>query len=137
VYQRLIEMQDDGVPDDVVGHRLDHAIADLTGTTGSRYDTTRNHVLALMRMKSAGRGGVPNALDRLLKVYLDAEVVTARRVATSSSKRSAGGAATVAVASDASDAAGVNHPFSCSATCTSWSRCSFLHSGIPLCRLAW
>lgn len=71
MYERLIEMQDDSVPDAVVGRRVDRAVAELTGGTGSRYDTTRDHVAGLMRLRAMGYIGVPRALNRLFKVYVD------------------------------------------------------------------
>jgi hypothetical protein len=59
LYQRLIGLEDDGAPDRVVVARLDRAMADLTGVTGCRYDTTRDHVAGLMRLAGCGRIGVP------------------------------------------------------------------------------
>jgi hypothetical protein len=72
LYERLIAEEVDGEPDCVVGRRLDRAVAELIGATGSRYDTTRDHVAGLMRLKSVGHIGVPSALDHLFKVYVDA-----------------------------------------------------------------
>jgi hypothetical protein len=80
LYRRLIAMEDDGVPDTVVGERLDRAIAELKGGSGSRYDTTRDHVLALVSLRAKGHIGVPNALDRLLKLYVDEVIDTRPRV---------------------------------------------------------
>lgn len=71
-YERLIALEDDGPPDEAVEARLTRAVADLTGGTGSRYDTTRDHVLALVRMSTSGHTGVPSALGHLFKVYVEA-----------------------------------------------------------------
>lgn len=72
MYHRLIAQQDDGPPDIEVARRRDRAIAGLNDGTGSRYDTTRDHVLALMRLRAKGHIGVPSALDNLYKHYVDA-----------------------------------------------------------------
>ncbi|WP_372507743.1 bifunctional DNA primase/polymerase [Mycobacterium barrassiae] len=72
LYEQLIAMQDDGEPDRAVGRRVERACADLTEGAGSRYDTTRDHVLAMMRMRSSGHVGVPGALDRLFMTYVAA-----------------------------------------------------------------
>jgi hypothetical protein len=48
----------------------DQAVTDLTSGTGSRYDTTRDHVAALMRLNAVGRVGVPSALDQLYEAYV-------------------------------------------------------------------
>ena len=62
VYNRLAHLIDNGMPDAVVTARLEKALLELTAGSGSRYDTTRDHVAALMRFHSWGRTGVPNAL---------------------------------------------------------------------------
>jgi hypothetical protein len=54
VYHQLMELTDNGVPDDVVGARLQKALLELTSGAGSRYDQTRDNVAALMRMHSWG-----------------------------------------------------------------------------------
>jgi hypothetical protein len=45
-------------------------MTDLTRGTGSRYDVTRDHVAALMRLAAVGRVGVPSALDQLYVAYV-------------------------------------------------------------------
>ena len=62
VYNRLAHLVDNGMPDAVVTARLEKALLELTAGSGSRYDTTRDHVAALMRFHSWGRVGVPRAL---------------------------------------------------------------------------
>ena len=68
--KQLIALPDNGSPDRVVAARLDQAMVDLTKGTGSRYDTTRDHVAALMRFQAVGRVGVPRALDQLYEAYV-------------------------------------------------------------------
>ena len=80
LYQSLIALQDDGVPDRVVERRLDLAITLLNDGSGSRYDTTRDHVAALMRLRAMGYLGVPNALERLMKAYVEAVTDTRPQV---------------------------------------------------------
>ncbi len=70
LYQRLIGLQDDRAPDRVVAARLEDALRDLTDGTGSRYDTTRDHVAGLMRLQAVGRVGVPTALAQLYNAYV-------------------------------------------------------------------
>jgi hypothetical protein len=70
VYHQLMELTDNGVPDDVVGARLQKALLELTSGAGSRYDQTRDNVAALMRMHSWGRTGVPRALTELFSSYV-------------------------------------------------------------------
>jgi hypothetical protein len=70
VYHQLMHLTDNGVPDEVVGARLRKALLDLTSGAGSRYDTTRDHVAALMRMHYSGRVGVPGALSELFIAYV-------------------------------------------------------------------
>ena len=55
VYNRLAHLVDNGMPDAVVTARLEKALLELTAGSGSRYDTTRDHVAALMRFHSWGR----------------------------------------------------------------------------------
>ena len=50
-----------------MAERLDRALLGATGGSGSRYDTTRDHVAALMRFQSLGRTGVPSALAQLFR----------------------------------------------------------------------
>ncbi|MGO8853689.1 bifunctional DNA primase/polymerase [Mycobacterium sp.] len=70
LYRQLIALSDDGSPDRVVAERLDRAMVDLTSGTGSRYDTTRDHVAALMRCQAVGRVGVTKALSQLFGAYV-------------------------------------------------------------------
>lgn len=70
LYKRLVALPDTGPPDRVVAARLDQAIEGLISGTGNRYDTTRDHVAALMRLHAAGRTGMPRALDQLYKAYV-------------------------------------------------------------------
>ncbi|WP_406816756.1 bifunctional DNA primase/polymerase [Mycobacterium sp. M23085] len=103
LYQRLIALPDDGAPPDrVVAARLDRAMTDLTNGTGNRYDTTRDHVAALMRLHAAGRAGVPGALGQLHVAYV-LEVGDARPhpVAEAEFLRSVEGAAALVAASSA------------------------------------
>ena len=101
LYQQLISLPDNGLPPDrVVAARLDQAMTDLTGGTGGRYDTTRDHVAALMRLHAVGRVGVPSALDQLFKAYV-LEVTDTRPhvVAEAEFLRSTEGAAALVAAS--------------------------------------
>jgi hypothetical protein len=68
-YQQLIALPDNGSPDPVVAKLLDRAVGDLI-SGGSRYDTTRDRVGALMRLHAVGRVGVPAALAQLGEVYV-------------------------------------------------------------------
>ncbi len=70
LYERLIALQDNRDPEPVVKNRLDRAVADLDSDSRSRYDTTRDHVAALMRYQAIGRAGVPKALDELYRLYV-------------------------------------------------------------------
>ena len=70
VYNRLAHLVDNGMPDAVVTARLEKALLELTAGSGSRYDTTRDHVAALMRFHSWGRTGVPKALAQLFSAYV-------------------------------------------------------------------
>lgn len=69
-YAQLLSLNGDHEPDRVVAQRLDTAITALSNGAGSRYDTTRDHVAALMRLHAAGRAGVPAALRQLQSVYI-------------------------------------------------------------------
>jgi hypothetical protein len=70
VYERLTHLVDNGVPDEVVAATLQRALLELTGGSGSRYDTTLKHVAALMRHHYSGRRGVPSALAQLFPTYV-------------------------------------------------------------------
>ncbi|MEH3154176.1 MAG: bifunctional DNA primase/polymerase, partial [Gordonia paraffinivorans] len=52
-----------------VQDRLDTALRDLLGGTGSRHDTTLGHVMALLRLSEQGETGVVAALEQLRAVY--------------------------------------------------------------------
>ncbi|SKG74568.1 bifunctional DNA primase/polymerase famiily protein [Mycobacteroides abscessus subsp. bolletii] len=112
LYEQLIAMQEDGEPDRTVAHRVERAVADLTGGTGSRYDTTRDHVLALMRMRSAGHVGVPRALDHLFTTYV-ATVSDSRPqvVAEAEYLRFTQGAAALVASAPAADSAEADAAF--------------------------
>ena len=69
VYQRLLA-DDRAVPDRVVAGRAESAVTDLMSGIGSRYDHTRDHVAALMRLLAVGRVGVPRALRELHRAYV-------------------------------------------------------------------
>jgi hypothetical protein len=71
IYQDLIDrLGDDRAPEALVADRLEQALKELTNGCGSRYDTTRDHVLALMRFHSYRRAGVARALDELYPAYV-------------------------------------------------------------------
>jgi hypothetical protein len=70
LYQKLIGLQGNVTPEKVVAARLEKAISELTNGSGSRYDTTRDHVAALMRFHAQGRAGVPRALRELYAAYV-------------------------------------------------------------------
>lgn len=68
-YRDLAALTDTGAPDKVVRTRLDQAMSELVGGT-NRFETTRDHVAALMRLHSVGRTGVPQALNELRQAYV-------------------------------------------------------------------
>lgn len=104
VYERLAHLTDNGAPDEVVDVRLRTALLDLTSRAGSRYDTTRDHVAALMRMHSFGRVGVPRALAELCSAYvLEVGDTRPREVAEGEFKRFTEGAALLIAATPPSD----------------------------------
>ena len=70
IYRQLTHLVPNGAPDPVVEQRLRKALLDLTSGAGSRYDTTRDHVAALMRLHHGGRIGVPSALSDLFTAYV-------------------------------------------------------------------
>jgi hypothetical protein len=70
IYRGLVDLADNGEPDDVVAGKLQKALLDLTGGAGGRYDNTRDNVAALMRLHSWGRVGVPRALAHLFTAYV-------------------------------------------------------------------
>ena len=70
LYEKLIALDDKRAPELLVADRLEKAISELTSGTGSRYDTTRDHVAALMRFHAMGRVGVPRALEQLYCAYV-------------------------------------------------------------------
>lgn len=99
LYRQLIALPDDGPPDRVVADRLDRAMVDLTSGTGSRYDTTRDHVLALMRCRAVGRTGVNEALTQLFNAYvLEVADTRTQAVAEGEFLRFTQGAATLVAA---------------------------------------
>ena len=104
VYERLTQLTDNGAPDAVVAARSQKALLELTNGSGSRYDTTRDHVAALMRFHSWGRVGVPRTLAELFTAYV-AEVVDTRprRVAEAEFQRLTEGAALLIAATTPSD----------------------------------
>ena len=71
IYQDLINrLSDNRAPDPLVTKRLEKALEDLTDGSGSRYDTTRDHVAGLMRLHSYGRVGLSRALEQLYPAYV-------------------------------------------------------------------
>jgi hypothetical protein len=71
LYQGLLDrLPDNQAPEPLVADRLERALKDLTNLASSRYDATRDHVLALMRFHSYGRAGVARALDELYSAYV-------------------------------------------------------------------
>ena len=104
VYYRLAHLVDNGMPDAVVTARLEKAFLELTYGSGSRYDTTRDHVAALMRFHSWGRVGVPRALAELFSAYvMEVADTRPRRVAEGEFKRFTEGAALLVAATPPSD----------------------------------
>ena len=70
LYEKLIGHRDQAPPDRLVEARVEAAVSDLMSDTGSRYESTRDHVAALMRLRASGRVGVPRALDQLRTAYV-------------------------------------------------------------------
>ena len=70
----------DGMPDIVVADRLETALGDLADAS-SRHDTTRDHVLALLRYAEQGRPGVSYALQRLGAGFVAAVTADGTRTA--------------------------------------------------------
>jgi hypothetical protein len=104
VYDRLMQLTDNGVPDEVVGARLQKALLELTGGAGSRYDHTRDNVAALMRMHHSGGVGVPSALSKLFTAYvLEVTDTRPREVAEAEFWRFTEGAALLIAATQPSD----------------------------------
>jgi Bifunctional DNA primase/polymerase, N-terminal/AAA domain len=104
VCQRLGHLKDDGAPDEIVAARLRKAQQELTSGAGSRYDTTRDHVAALMRMHYSGRIGVPSALSELFTAYvLEVTDARPRKVAEAEFWRFTEGAALLIAATSPSD----------------------------------
>jgi AAA domain len=104
VYHQLMQLTDNGVPDEVVGARLWKALLELTGGAGSRYDHTRDNVAALMRMHYSGRIGVPSALSELFTAYvLEVTDARPRKVAEAEFWRFTEGAALLIAATSPSD----------------------------------
>lgn len=68
-YRDLVALTDTGVPDKVVRIRLDQAISELVGGT-NRFETTRDHVAALMRLHAVGRTGVLQSFNELCQAYV-------------------------------------------------------------------
>ncbi len=70
LYQKLIGHHDQTAPDRLVEARVEAAVVDLLSGTASRYESTRDHVAALTRMRASGRVGVPRALEQLHVAYV-------------------------------------------------------------------
>jgi hypothetical protein len=71
IYEGLIDrLNDNRAPDPLVARRLEKALEELTNGSGSRYDTTRDHVAGLMRLHSYGRVGLSKALEQLYPAYV-------------------------------------------------------------------
>jgi len=70
LYEKLIGHRDQAPPERLVETRADAAITELMSGSGSRYQSTRDQVAALMRMQASGRVGVPRALDQLRTAYV-------------------------------------------------------------------
>ena len=101
---RLAHLIDNGMPDAVVTARLEKALLELTAGSGSRYDTTRDHVAALMRFHSWGSTGVPKALAQLFSAYvMEVADTRPRRVAEAEFRRFTEGAALLVAATPPSD----------------------------------
>ena len=128
-YEKLLLLDDGRAPEPLVAARLEKAISDLTSGQGSRYDTTRDHVLALMRLQSIDRVGVPKALKELCPLYvMEVSNTRPQAVAMSEFLRFTAGAAALVAATplfhgehpgevtdrDGQDGVGEDHP--------SWSR---------------
>jgi hypothetical protein len=104
IYRGLVDLKDNGMPDALVAARLQKALLELTNGSGSRYDTTRDHVAALMRSHSLGRTGVARALSELFPAYVS-EVADTRphRVAVAEFQRFTEGAALLVAANPTLD----------------------------------
>ena len=77
---------------------------ELTNEAGSRYDTTRDHVAALLRLHSWGRIGVPRALAELFTAYVvEVADTRPRQVAEAEFWRFTEGAALLIAATSPSD----------------------------------
>ena len=100
LYQKLIRRDDNRAPERLVAERLDRALSELTSGSSGRYDTTRDHVAALMRLWALGRAGVPSALEQLYSAYV-MEVADTRPQAVAESEflRFTEGAAALVAAS--------------------------------------
>lgn len=104
VYESLTRLTDTGSADNVIAARLQKALLELTAGAGSRYETARDHVAALMRFHSLGRAGVPSALAELFSVYvMEVADTRPRQVAEAEFKRCTEGAALLIAASAPSD----------------------------------
>ena len=104
VYHQLMQLTDNGAPDEVVAARLRKALLELTGGAGSRYDHTRDNVAALMRMHYSGRVGVPSALSKLFTTYvLEVTDTRPRKVVEAEFWRFTGGAALLVAAMSPGD----------------------------------
>ena len=104
VYEQLRHLADTGAPDAVVEMRLQKALLDLTNGAGSRYDTTRDHVAALVRYHCWGRPGVNRALAQLFSAYvMEVSDTRPRQVAEAEFKRFTEGAALLTAANPVSD----------------------------------
>ena len=104
VYERLTQLTDNGAPDAVVAARSQKALLELTNGSGSRYDTTRDHVAALVRFHSWGRVGVARALAELFTAYvMEVGDTRPRRVAEAEFRRLTEGAGLLIAANPGSD----------------------------------
>lgn len=104
VYHQVMQLTDNGAPDEVVGARLRKALLDLTSGAGSRYDHTRDNVAALMRMHYLSCVGVPSALSELFVAYvLEVTDTRPRKVAEAEFWRFTEGAALLIAATSPSD----------------------------------
>ncbi|MGZ4524857.1 MAG: bifunctional DNA primase/polymerase [Mycobacterium sp.] len=134
LYQKLIALEDKRDPEPVVKARLDRAVTNLDSDSGSRYDTTRDHVAALMRYQAIGRAGVPKTLYELYRLYVSKVADTRpREVAEPEFERLTQGAAALiagtmpsepyqpAERTSPEDAESVEHPMNSAEDRPSWS----------------
>jgi hypothetical protein len=100
LYRKLIALEDGRPPEPMVAQRGERALNELVNGPGSRYETTRDHVAALMRFHAMGRAGVPAVLSYLYRAYvMEVSDTRPQHVAESEFLRFTEGAAVLVAAS--------------------------------------